>query len=140
MYYTFSVLKDGFGRIIYSILALCFMMKFQCNLRSIEDQSRPKNILSTKSVTLCFLGIGFLTTNIILRSQYEMENFTFLHFHILLNVVLIFVLFPKYVISQNQNLQLYVSVHHHHPPPVLPWQLPENFDSGSVKLIIVQNV
>ena len=115
------------------------MMKFQCNLRSIEDQTRPKNILSTKSVTLCFLGTAFLTTNIILRSQYEMENFTFLHFHILLNIALIFILFPKYVISQNQNLQLYVSVYHYHPPPVLPWQLPENFDSGSVKLTIVQN-
>ena len=116
------------------------MMKFQCNLRSIEDQARPKHILSAKSATFCFFGIAFLTTNIILRSQYEMENFTFLHFHILLNIVLIFVLFPKYVISQNLNLQLYVSVHHHHPPPVLPWQLPENFDSGSVKLNTVQNV
>ena len=116
------------------------MMNFKCNLRSIEDQTRPKNILSTKSVTLCFLGTAFLTTNIILRSQYEMENFTFLHFHILLNIVMNFVLFPKYVISQNQNLQLYVSVYHHHPPPVLPWQLPENFDSGGIKLTIVQNI
>ena len=116
------------------------MMKFQCNLRSIEDQARPKHILSAKSATFCFFGIAFLTTNIILRSQYEMENFTFLHFHILLNIALIFILFPKYVISQNQNLQLYVSVYHYHPPPVLPWQLPENFDSGSVKLTIVQNI
>ena len=133
-------MKDGFGRVIYSIVALCFMMNFKCNLRSIEDQTRPKSILSGKSVIICFVGTAFLTTNIILRSQYEMENFTLLHIHILLNVIMIFVLFPKYVISQNQNLQLYVRVYHHHPPPVLPWQLPENFDSGTVELIIVQNI
>ena len=47
---------------------------------------------------------------------------------------LIFILIPKYYICQNHNMKLYVSVYHHHPPPVLPWQLPNNFDLKSVKL------
>ena len=97
--------------------------------------------MTRKSVFVCFFVIAFLITIIlILRQGFEMESTTFLHFNILLNAIMIFIIFPKYVISQNQNLQLYVRVYHHQPPPVLPWQLPENFDSGSVKLIIVQNV
>ena len=121
-----------------NIASLYFLIKFRCNLRSIEDETRTKSRLTPKSVLICFSGIAFLTTIVlILRQGFEMENITFLHFNILFNTVMIFILFPKYVISQNQNLQLYVSVYHHHPPPVLPWQLPENFDSGSVKLTIV---
>ena len=116
------------------------MMKFRCDLRTIDDQTRKKNVLTPKFLAVCFVGIAFLTTNIILRHGYEMNNIIFLHINILLNTVIIFILFPKYVISQNQNLQLYVSVYHHHPPPVLPWQLPENFDCGSVKLTIVQKI
>ena len=112
------------------------MMKFRCNLRTIDDQTRKKNQMTPKSLAICFVGIAFLTTNIILRHGYEM-NIIFLHFNILLHTIIIFILLPKYIISQNQNLQLYVSVYHHHPPPVLPWQLPENFDSGDVQLTIV---
>ena len=44
----------------------------------------------------------------------------------------------KYLISQNPNLKSYVSVYHHQPPPVLPWQLADNFDPGDIKLIVVK--
>ena len=113
------------------------MMKFRCNLRTIEDQTRMKNLITPKFVTICFVGIAFLTTNIFLRHGYEMDKIILLHFNILLNTIIIFIIFPKYIIIQNENLQLYVSVYHHYPPPVLPWQLPENFNSGNVQLTIV---
>ena len=46
---------------------------------------------------------------------------------------------PQYFINRNENFKLYVSVYHHHPPFVLPWQLPSNFDSNSVKLLYVKS-
>ena len=49
----------------------------------------------------------------------------------------VFILIPKYFINQNENLKLYVSVYHLIPAPVLPWQLPCNFDPNSVKLVSV---
>ena len=122
-------------------MSLYFLIKVRCNLRSIEDETKARKPLTRKSILVCFFIIAFLATIIlILRQGYEMENTTFLHFNILLNTVMIFIVFPKYVISQNENLQLYVSVYHHHPPPVLPWQLPENFDCGSVKLTIAKKI
>ena len=51
--------------------------------------------------------------------------------------ILAFILIPKYFINQNENLKLYVSVYHLVPAPVLPWQLPSNFDPNSVKLTYV---
>ena len=45
----------------------------------------------------------------------------------------------KYLISQNPNLKLYVNVYHHQPPPVLPWQLPDDFNSGGINIIIVKS-
>ena len=55
----------------------------------------------------------------------------------ILTLVLGFILIPKYFINANENLKLYVSVYHWVPSPILPWQLPENFDPTSVKLICV---
>ena len=55
----------------------------------------------------------------------------------ILTLVLGFILIPKYFINANENLKLYVCVYHWVPAPILPWQLPENFDPTSVKLICV---
>ena len=52
----------------------------------------------------------------------------------LINPLLVF----KYLISQNPNLKLYVSIYHHQPPPVLPWQLADDFELGDIKLIVVK--
>ena len=50
---------------------------------------------------------------------------------------MLFIIQPRYYISQNHNLKVYLSVYHHQPPPVLPWQLPDDFDPNSVVLTIV---
>ena len=58
--------------------------------------------------------------------------------HLMYFVVIIFwfIFVPKCYIEQNSNLSFYVSVYHQQPPPILPWQLPNNFDPKSVKLVI----
>ena len=59
--------------------------------------------------------------------------------HVRSNLILsfAFILLPKYFINQNENLKLYVSVYHWVPAPVLPWQLPKDFNPNSVNLICV---
>ena len=46
---------------------------------------------------------------------------------------------PRYYIAQNENLELYVSVYHQIPAPVLPWQIPENFNHKSVQLNFIKS-
>ena len=77
-------------------------------------------------------------TFVILNLQ-NSTNVYSLHIFVISHVIVIFILLPKYYISQNHNLNLYLSVYHCQPPPVLPWQLPNNFDPNSVKLIFVQH-
>ena len=60
-----------------------------------------------------------------------------LHFINISHVAVLCILVPKCYINQDPLLKFYVSVYHHQPPPVLPWQLPENFQHDSVKLIFV---
>ena len=61
----------------------------------------------------------------------------FLNVFLLFHVAILFIFLMRYISYQNSNFKLYLSVYHHHPPPVLPWQLPQNFDPTSVKLKLV---
>ena len=52
--------------------------------------------------------------------------------------MLYFLIFlPKYYIHQNPSLKLYVKYYHYQPAPILPWQVPNNFDPDSVKLNVI---
>ena len=62
-------------------------------------------------------------------------NIYVLHVRDISGLFFAFILIPKYFINQNERLKLYVSVYHMVPAPVLPWQLPSNFDPNSVKLV-----
>jgi hypothetical protein len=64
-------------------------------------------------------------------------NIYVLHFLNILSLITGWILIPKYFINQNENLKLYVSVYHWVPAPLLPWQLPKDFNPNSVKLICV---
>ena len=68
----------------------------------------------------------------------EVPNVYYLHIINIMFATFIGILVPRYSISQDPILKFYVSVYHHQPPPVLPWQLPDNFDHNSVKLITVK--
>ena len=63
-------------------------------------------------------------------------NIYVLHVRNILGIFFTFILIPKYIINENLNLKLYVSVYHWVPAPVLPWQLPKNY-STSVNLVVL---
>ena len=137
----FSPVLNGLGWIICNIGILILLINFHCNLHSIKEPDRCKiswkkmKISSLKFVLACFAGIIFITISIVLTNQ--LSNTIFLHIRTLLNITIIYICIPRYYICKNQNMKLYLQVYHHQPPPVLPWQLPQNFDPNSVKLIIV---
>ena len=133
----FSVLKNGFGLVICNVGILILLLKFRFNLRSLHEQEQSRN-----SKIVQFISVGFtifsLVTASVLISNFNRNNLFFQHLINLLNIFIFCICIPKYFINRNENLNLYVSVYHHHPPPVLPWQLPSNFDSNSVKLLYVK--
>ena len=133
----FSVLKNGFGLVICNVGILIFLLKFRFNLRSLHEQEQSRN-----SKIVQFISVGFtifsLVTASVLISNFNRNNLFFQHLINLLNIFIFCICIPKYFINRNENLNLYVSVYHCHPPPVLPWQLPSNFDSNSVKLLYVK--
>ena len=134
----FSILKNGFGWIICNVGILTFILKFRFKLHSLEEETQSRTTRTTlKFIYILFGIITFMTTSVIL--SYSSNNLFVQHLHNLLNIAIVFICIPKYFINQNDNLKLYVSVYHHQPPPVLPWQLPSNFDPNSVKLITVQS-
>ena len=139
----FSPVLNGLGWVICNIGILILLLNFHCNLHSIKEPDRFKiswkklKTSSLKFVLACFVGIIFITITILLTNQ--LSSIIFLHIRTLLNVTIIHICIPKYYISKNQNMKLYLRVYHHQPPPVLPWQLPQNFVRNSVKLIIVSD-
>ena len=138
MFKLFSIFKNGFGWILCNLGILTLVLKFRLNLHSLEEETQPRTTRITRKFLCVLFGIiTFITTSVYL--SYSSNNLFIQHLHNLLNIAIVFICIPKYFINQNHNLKLYVSVYHHHPPPVLPWQLPSNFDPNSVKLITVQS-
>ena len=138
MFKLFSIFKNGFGWILCNLGILTLVLKFRLNLHSLKEETQPRTSRITRKFLCVLFGITtFITTSVYL--SYSSNNLFIQHLHNLLNIAIVFICIPKYFINQNDNLKLYVSVYHHHPPPVLPWQLPSNFDPNSVKLITVQS-
>ena len=81
-----------------------------------------------QSITIRYIYI--LYTN-------EVDN-SISHVKYFVTMLYLWIFLPKYYINQNPSLKLYVSYYHHQPAPILPWQLPNNFDPDSVELNIVK--
>ena len=137
----FSVIVNGLGWLLYNIATIGFLLVFRCKLHTIKEpkKSATYNIpyLSKKFIFLCIAVGLFVSLTIVFN--YDQIDIMRLHFQLMFNNTLIFILIPKYYVSQNPNLKLYVSLYYHQPPPILPWQLPLNFDPNSVKLIYVKH-
>ena len=136
----FSNIRQGLGFILSCLGILFFLLMFHYKLRSIKESSSPRrpcsNVMFFSSFLIFLLSLVlFLIFNNVKDEQIFITNVLY---HIALSIFLIFL--PRYYISQNPCLKLYVSVYHHQPPPILPWGLPENFDLNSVKLICVQQL
>ena len=65
---------------------------------------------------------------------FQNDSIIITHIQLLLYIATLGIFIPKYYISQDDKLQLYVNVYHQIPAPVLPWQLPDNFEPNSVQL------
>ena len=110
------------------------LLVFQRNLHTIKELKPSRNAFSSTFIFSVIALTLFFGTSMVLKNYVKIAALNTPQASILFNSTLFFILIPKYYICQNHNLKLYVSVYHHHPPPVLPWQLPDNFDLKSVKL------
>ena len=142
--FSFSIVKDGLGQVLILFGITIFIIQFNRNLHSIRDpdvekikkkldKKIPSIFLSKYFRTACFFGIFSAVMIIFFRyEEKNINNILVTHFQILFFTTTIGIFIPKYYIHQNENLILYVKLYHQIPAPVLPWQLPENFDLKSV--------
>ena len=118
-------------------------MIFHCNLHSIQEAIQNTRNDSWITMSKFKSVFALIFANLFVSILFLIFNFDgnheilFLHLFVLLHVAILFIFLMRYVSCQNSNFKLYLSVYHHYPPPVLPWQLPQNFDPTSVKLKLV---
>ena len=137
---SFSIVKTGLGEILTFVSIVTFIGLFRRNLYTFKDPQRIRKssiFLSNKFNIACVLG-SFVCIFCVFLKFDDGKNFFLTHAQILMYVITLCIFVPKYYISQNENLELYVSLYHQIPAPVLPWQLPENFNHNSVQLNFIK--
>ena len=136
----FSVVKNGLGYGLCAMGILLLSLLHHLNLRTIKEPPKTRYLWisysSLKFTVFSMFIILILIATVLFPFLFQF-NIYVLHIKDILSLFFTFVLIPKYFIKQNENLELYVSVYHLVPAPVLPWQLPSNFDPNSVKLTYV---
>ena len=142
--FFFSFVRNGLGFGLTTLAILWLLLLHRVNLRTIKEPPKTNHPLyltflkpGTIKLTIAFmLLISFLCITVLFSSIFTWNIYVL---HIRRNLILLFtiIIIPKYFINQNENLKLYVSVYHWVPAPVLPWQLPKNFNPDSVNLICV---
>ena len=136
-----SWIRNGLGLSLSTLGILFLFLLHHVNLHTIKEPSNTRypRISSYSSVKLN-VSISFVLLFQAIATLFSILftwNIYVLHVRNILSLFFAFVVIPKYFINQNENLKLYVSVYHLVPAPVLPWQLPSNFDPNSVKLTYV---
>ena len=135
----FSDIHMGLGFAISSAGIICMLFVFQRNLHTIEEpQIKKGRILGSLKFVFAFFTAVLIIAVSVVSSFDDTNNIYLIHVKIILFTIICFIFVPKYYINQNDKLKLYVSVYHRVPAPVLPWQLPKNFDKKSVKLTCVK--
>lgn len=139
----FSVIRSGIGWILSTLGILFFIAVFHFKLHSIKEPGTPRKSNSWEIFTkanFVFFALASIVSVLISLTIFnfeESQDKILLQFYLIYNMSMLFIIQPRYYISQNHNLKAYLSVYHHQPPPVLPWQLPDDFDPNSVVLTIV---
>ena len=137
--YISSFVRNGLGLGLSTLGILLLLLLQRINLRTINE--RPKAKYQRISYASLKLIISFmflmLFQAIIMLLSIFFTNIYFLHIRNILSLFCDFILLPKFFINQNQNLKLYVSVYHWVPAPILPWQLPKNYNLDTYKVIKV---
>ena len=141
----FSVVVSGIGWILCTLGSIFFLLTFHYKLHSIKEPAVPRRNNSmvelfpkAKFTFAIVVGIIFVSISLIIFNFRDFQDQIQLHLRILFLIATLFIAVFKYFIEQNHNLKLYLSVYHQIPPPVLPWQLPYNFDPNSVKLLHIK--
>ena len=136
----FSWVRNGIGLYLSNLGILLLLLLHHVNLRTIKEQPKtryPTISYSSMKLTISFVFLILFFAIAALFSIIFTWNIYVLHIRNIWSLFFAFIVIPKYYINQNENLRLYVSVYHLVPAPVLPWQLPSNFDRNSVKLTYV---
>ena len=134
--YSFSIIRNDFGLYLGVFCIIVFVLRHRMKLHEINDSTSKKSL--AKYLIHIIIQFLFLTLLFLGSLDGVQEKYIFIahlkHF-VLMLYFLIFL--PKYYIHQNPSLKLYVKYYHYHPAPILPWQVPNNFDPDSVKLNVI---
>ena len=86
-------------------------------------------------------GIIFVSVVFLIFNFDGSHDIIWLNVFVLVHTIIIFIFITRYYFCQNPNFKLYLSFYHHQPSPVLPWQLPSDFDPNSVilKYVLYEN-
>ena len=141
--FVFSFVRNGLGFGLTTLGILWLSILHHVSLRTIKEPPKttryPYVSYSSLKITIRFIFVilfGAITSHLSFLLTW---NIYVLRIRNLLNFTFGFIVLPKYFIDQNKNMKLYVSVYHWVPAPVLPWQLPRNFNPKSVKLVFVNH-
>ena len=135
-YYFFSIIGNGFGLLFGLLFTLLFVLRHHMKLHVLNESTSKKSVVKVliHTIVCVFLTIMFLSSIVHI---YDEDTFIS-HVKYFLIILYLWVFLPKYFINQNPSLKLYVNYYHYQPAPILPWQLPNNFDADSVVLNIVK--
>ena len=135
---SYSKLGPGLGQALLILGIITFLLLFHCNLHTIKEPKQTKKAWTPFSsfhfTMACFIALLFCSICVFFRH----DNIIIAHAQLLVYITTLTIFIPKYYISLDKNLQLYVCHYHQIPAPVLPWQLPDKFDQNSVKLVFVK--
>ena len=131
----FSVFNSGFGLLLCIICIKVFVLRRHMKLHVIIDPESKKSLTKYYIHIIFFLSLTLVLITLLIVIQ---ENHIYTsHVKHLISFLYFWIFLQKYYIYQNPSLKLYVNCYHHQPPPVLPWQLPKNINSDSVKLNVI---
>ena len=135
----FSLIQNGLGFGLTNLAILALLLHFHVNLRTIKEPIKTRNswISYSQKFTISFMLLTFFLAVAVPLSFLFTWNIYVLRIRNILTLVLASILIPKYFINANENLKLYVCVYHWVPAPILPWQLPKNYNLDTNKVIKV---
>ena len=105
-------------------------------LHVLNESTYKKSLVKVLFHTIVCLSLTITFLSSIVHIYKEDNSIS--HVKYFVTMLYLWIFLPKYYINQNPSLKLYVSYYHHQPAPILPWQLPNNFDPDSVELNIVK--
>ena len=115
---------------------LVFVLRHHMKLHVLNESTYKKSLVKVLFHTIVCLSLTITFLSSIVHIYKEDNSIS--HVKYFVTMLYLWIFLPKYYINQNPSLKLYVNYYHYQPAPILPWQLPNNFDPDSVELNIVK--